>query len=507
MSFQRPPALPVPTSLVLASTGCNCACDNEGELSAPAAVLIFVAQRKPEPPFPPVSPPDVTQPPPTPPSTCAPGGLWTFLLYLDADYKDEGQLSRAYQNALSQLNSLNHACIQIAIQLDGPGTGDTLRLYKGPGQSLTPSDSLTAEVGMDEVQALSAFIAWGQQQLPADHYYLALANHGDGVRGTLWDHTSNPNGTAYLRVAALRTALEDEQVLPIDILHLDSCSMALLEVAYQLRNKVQYLIASQYLGWSFFAYGDYARYAGDYPEPAGLARQIVQRYGALAANHQVPTTLSVLDLRRIEPVKNGLDALAVRLKACVGNDDLSRHRHQQLESIRRQSQQFDSNVSYTNDELDAYVDLLDWLEQLRNANLNSEITAATIQLQAEFTHTDKLILENYALSNPLPKYYANGQFIDLNRANGLSIYYPLEGTRQVTSATATSNTLPYTQLFADYLDHKLFDFTRVSRWDEFLRASFGTPPTDPAQLEPPLPPPAPLTVAVVNAIYLPVVMR
>lgn len=480
--------------------------DNERDLSAPATVLVFVAQRKPTPPLTPVPTPDVQLPPPTPPAVCLPGGLWTFLLYLDADYLDGGHLDRAYQNALTDLGSVNHACIQVAIQIDSPGMGDARRYYKRPGEKLQLSPTLTTtEIAMDDPQALSAFVAWGQKQLPADHYYLALANHGDGVRGTLWDHTSNPNGTAYLRVAALRSALEDARILPIDILHLDSCSMALLEVAYQLREKVKYLIASQYLGWSFFAYGDYARYAGDYPEPATLAQQIVRRYAALAASRQLPATLSVLDLRRIEPVKNGLDDLAVLLKAWVGNDSQSRQRHQQLEAIRRQSQQFDSNLTYTNNELDVYVDLLDWLGQLRDANLNHELTAAAVQLLGEFTRTDKLILENKALNHLLPKYYADGQFVDLSHATGLSIYYPLEGQARVTSAMAANSAFPYTQLFADYLDHKLFDFTRVSHWDEFLRASFGTPPSDPTQLDLPLPPAAPLIPP--QAVYLPVVMR
>ena len=42
------------------------------------------------------------------------------------------------------------------------------------------------------------------------------------------------------------------------MLHLDACSLNLLDVAYEVRDNVKTLVSSQYLGWSYFAYDDYA---------------------------------------------------------------------------------------------------------------------------------------------------------------------------------------------------------------------------------------------------------
>jgi hypothetical protein len=291
--------------------------------------------------------------------------------------------------------------------------------------------------------------------------------------------------------------------------------MALLDGVYQLRGKVDYLIASQYLGWNFFAYADYARYAGEYPQPKELAQQIVNRYAALAESYALPYTLAAIDLQRIEPVKNGLDALALLLKAWLNNDDPNRARHQQLEAIRGSSQFFDSNGNFTNSPLDSYVDLHDWLTKLHVGALNPEITASAGQLLTELERSDGVILASRALSNSLPGNYAGGALVDLSGAHGLSIYYPLEGNLRPEAQAATlgdrvetvaaSQPISYTQLYADYLAHRRFDFTRVTRWDEFLQAAYGAP-TSNAAVEPPPPPSAPLAVPA-RAIYLPVVMR
>jgi len=471
--------------------------DDEGEWSAPDTALIFVDEQ-------------VTTP------ACPVGNLWTFLLYLDADYNDGGQLFNTYLRAFAALDTLNHPCVQVFMQLDGHA-GATRRFYKEPGAKFNEIAEFQSEVQMDTMDALRDFTTAGQTKLPADHYYLAIADHGDGARGIAWDHTSAADDSAYLTADEIRQALASPGVLPVDILHLDACSMALLDVAYQIRGKVKYLIAAQYLGWDFFAYADYARAVGDHPQPKALAQQIVNRYAALAESYQAPYTLAALDLQRIEPVKNGLDALALLLKAWVRNDDQSQARRQQLAAIRASSQFFDSNGNFTNSPIDNYVDLQDWLTKLHASAINPEITNHAQRLIAELqrtTENEGVILVNRVQNGYLPARYGVSSEIVLSGAHGLSIYYPVEGEPRATflATAAADNQTPllasgnftYTQIYADYLAHKQFDLTRVSRWDEFLQATYGAPaPNTP--LEPSLPPAAPLDVP--KVVYLPVVMR
>ena len=103
--------------------------------------------------------------------------------------------------------------------------------------------------------------------------------------------------------------------------------------------------------------------------------------------------------------------------------------------------------------------------------------------------------------------------IDLQRANGISLYYPAEGTDllalppdlPVGDTLAASTPYSYTAIYADYLKNQLFDFTRAARWGEFLQVAYGTPPEgSPLELPSvPLAPPAPPS----NRLYLPVVMK
>lgn len=488
---------------------------DSGEWSEPTTYYVYVAHRRPVAATPPPTP--VPGQTPTPITTCPAGSLWTFLLYLAADYADQGSLSSAYSEARAALATVNNGCVQFAIQIDGPASisqptiGDTRRWVVRPHQPPEPALEI-GEASTADGEALAQFIIWGQHTLPADHYYLAIADHGDGARGIAWDHTTDLNNNAYLSAAAIRNVLERTDIAKIDIVHLDACSMGLLDVAYQLREKVKYLLTSQYLGWGFFAYADYAQAVTVAIPPADLAARIVDRYAALAKHLGLPYTLAAWNLTRIEPVKNGVDALAILLKAWVGNDN-NHARRDQLNGLRNESQSFNSDLDYINTPLDAYLDLFDWLAHLQRANLNADITLAATKLLAELQRADGLILANSAQSNHLPPQYHNGAAVELGGAHGVSLFYPLEGEMRLalpaqavqSAAIADTPVFSYTQLYADYLNPRLFTFTVATHWDEFLRAAYGAPGPD-TPLAPPSPPLAPLLVPK-QAIYLPVVMR
>jgi hypothetical protein len=484
-----------------------------GEWSDPATYYVYVAHRRPVE----ITPTPTPRETPPPITTSPAGALWTFLLYLDADYADEGNLSSAYSQARTELATVNNGCVQFAIQIDGPASigqptlGDTRRWVVRPHQSVEQPLEV-GEANMDAADVLAQFINWGQESLPADHYYLAIADHGDGARGIAWDNTTDLNNSAYLTAAKIRSVLERTDIAPIDILHLDACSMGLLDVAYQLRAKVKHLIASQYLGWGFFAYAAYAQEVSTSITPAQLASKIVNRYASLAEHFGVPYTLAAWNLTRIEPVKNGVDALAVLLKAWVRNDNGNQDRLMQLNDLRNDSQFFDSEGNYVNSPLDGYLDLFDWLTSMQSANLNADITLAVTNLLNELQRSDGLILTNRAQSNHLPPQYHNGDAVDLSGAHGVSIFYPLQGDLRLALplqaanavALAETTTYSYTQLYADYINHRLFDFTLASRWDEFLRAVYGAPSAA-TPLEPSPPPVAPLDVP--RQGYLPLIIR
>lgn len=225
-------------------------------------------------------------------------------------------------------------------------------------------------------------------------------------------------------------------MLPIDILHLDACSMALLDVAYEVRHKVDYVIAPQYIGWSFFAYADFSRYITEWTEPDQLATLIAQRYANLAAAYNLPYTISALDMSRIEQLKKAVDELAKQLKSWVNIDtNASGRRMRMFRDIRGlslddRSQFFDSNNNYLNTPRDGYVDLQDFAERVARAELTPDVTKAAADLLAEYNRPDSVVLTNLhssVVDLPGKQREATEVPIDLTRASGLSLFYPAEG--------------------------------------------------------------------------------
>jgi hypothetical protein len=118
------------------------------------------------------------------------------------------------------------------------------------------------------------------------------------------------------RVAGQIAAFVDR---PLEFLGMDACLMANVEVAYELRHAVRYLVASEELvpghSWPYGAiFGDLC--ACPAQNGADLARRAVERYGEYyAANPPAngDVTKVAVDLGRIGETARAIDALAMAL--------------------------------------------------------------------------------------------------------------------------------------------------------------------------------------------------
>lgn len=417
---------------------------------------------------------------------------WAMLLYLAADYPDGGALYNRFAEVIDQL--CTHAItntVGIAVQLDGPRNDDTTRMRIDPGQPCNPATLYDPipEQAMDTSAALAEFIAWGQTNFPSARYYLSIGNHGQAVRGIAWDNTSDLaddhgalNYSAYLTVNELGEALRMTNTLPVQVLHLDACSMNLVESAYELQNRTEFLIASQYLGWDYFAYAGYAQAMNNTATPEGVAQAVINRYAELAEAEHRPYTLAALDMRRATPALTAINDLAAELIALLDNAPANRAL---LAQLWEETAKFESSGNLVNDPSDMYIDLVQWTRLVQTRISSQAVQGRAATLLAELTGPQHFIFANRRQSNRL-LVSNRDELINLEQANGVSIFYPGD---------------PDSTEYQLYTTNRLFNFTRHSRWPKLLAAALG------ATINP-RPPSAPLTpLTGGKELFLPLIVR
>ncbi|HEU4322360.1 MAG TPA: clostripain-related cysteine peptidase [Roseiflexaceae bacterium] len=384
-----------------------------------------------------------------------PEETWTMLLYLDGDtlpgslapYMDD----TTPQGALFRLKrGLGGAQVPVVAIYDGPGQGDSmLVVLDGDHSESIP----VGEIDMGSPQTLVDFVRWGQQRAPADHFYLALADHADSINGIAWDTSSGP--IARLTPNDLRQALlvlSEGGARPIDLLHLDACLLGTLEIAHQLRGMVRYLVVSEGLAWSAFSYERYRAAIGTHTTPADLARAVVDAYAARVSEvrlgeEPLPYTIAALDMALVDGVTAAANAFAIEAQRFALADPENRTG---LARLRDQAQFIDANADLALSSEETFLDLGDWAGLVQRTVGDAALRDAAGALRVAL---DQLVLYERHASGSY-----QGRRVNLSRATGLGLYYPAYADAQ---------------LYQNYT-HSGLSFPIDSNWDEFLAAALPT---------------------------------
>ena len=253
--------------------------------------------------------PQLSEPPVsnfTPPAPASGSGqTWTIMLYQDADDQVLEKDIFVDFNEAERVGSSDNVRIvsQIdrfagAYQGDGNWTG-ARRYYLTQDSDLNRINSQVVqdlgEVDMSDGQSLVDFVQWAASTFPADHYVLILSDHGMGWPGGWSDpapggYDSNNAPLAsrlgeniYLNELdqALQESLQSTDIGKFDILGMDACLMAQLEVMAALQPYAHYAVASEEtepaLGWAYASFlGDLVRDPD--MDAAQLSKLIVDSY-------------------------------------------------------------------------------------------------------------------------------------------------------------------------------------------------------------------------------------
>ena len=271
---------------------------------------------------------------------------WTFIVYIAGDNSLDtslggDQLRRDINKMETADNSTD---VNIIVLADKNGDENTY-IYKiqhdtdtytinTPTKSVSEEllPSTTNELNTGDPSMLVVFSTWAIANYPAKHYCLVVWNHGGGwwpkspklKKGIAWDDTSDND---YLTMAELETALSQVKTYlgkNIDIVGLDACLMSQIEVAYQIKDCADYIVASEEneQGWPYDGILTELISNPNY-DPKTLSQKIVEIWDKAYSDDTVSyfstilenRTASAIDLSQIGNLATAINNFADELKA------------------------------------------------------------------------------------------------------------------------------------------------------------------------------------------------
>lgn len=397
---------------------------------------------------------------------------WTFMVYLDADNNLE---SAGIDDFLEMASVGSTTEVNIVVQMDrhphsdppyysdayGDWTGTRRFLVQsGDDPGVTPVQDL-GEQNMGDPAVLQGFVEWAVTNYRADHYALAIWNHGDGWRTlhkrmlerALDAESRGESGWAVARGVAtddtdgdmlymkeVQTALEAAKqrlqdrhnlAVKVDVVGFDACLMGMVEVAYALRDVTNYMVGSEELepgdGWPYDAIlGDLT--ATPAMTPTQLADLIVTEYGS---SYSSGITQSAVDISKMGNLLSKVNAFA----------NTAHGEWSELEAARTNTIQYHPWWSASC----WGVDLWDFADEVHSRVVSPTIKTAALDLK---TAIDDFVVSEHHSSN-------------MAGSHGIAIYFP-----------------PTQAVFNDDPDHTGYeesntfmpvDFVKYSKWDNWLQ--------------------------------------
>ncbi|MGH8081678.1 MAG: clostripain-related cysteine peptidase [Lysobacter sp.] len=303
---------------------------------------------------------------------------------------------------------------------------------------------------MGDKQTLAEFIKWGTENYPAKRTMLVIWNHGQGFRAAPGKAThrsvsfDDESGNALYNAdvaAAIKTALGEGKKL--DIVSFDACLMAMIEPAYELRDRANFLVGSEELepgeGW------DYGFLANLAKQPAttnaeGLGKFVVDSYKNYYTNSPSGhTTLSSIDLSKAGLVADALDSVTESLTTAA--------EYKAARDARKGMTPYDESLG---------VDIGGWLALLKTKPIDADSKAAISDAQAALALAVKA---NYSSGNNEDGLYKGD--------TGLAVFFP-QSAKEFNSDSSSDG---YKVSNTD----RPIRYVQESKWPGFLKTVFSAP--------------------------------
>ena len=170
------------------------------------------------------------------------GREWTLLMYWDADNNLEFCTEfaiDAWTNALSSDDEVSLVAYVDILSENGTWIYD---IHDGECHTAETWEELDSS----DPATLQRFVEYGLENYPAEKTMLVVQDHGYSWRGVCLDETDGGDIMLIDGMAqAIREARATNDGVGVDLFALDACSVATMEIAYELRDTVDWFAASQ----------------------------------------------------------------------------------------------------------------------------------------------------------------------------------------------------------------------------------------------------------------------
>lgn len=240
---------------------------------------------------------------------------WTLMMYFNGDNKLQS-IMELYLNYIQDIPY--EPMIQLIVLIDGKPVEDT-KLYHIMNNQLIELD-WEEESDMDDAFTLEQFIQTARSNYPASHYGLFIeSNKGSAWQGLCYDEHGDGTMITMPELQQLLDTATNQGTSKIDILGIESCMTGNTELAYQVKDYVNILIAGPECGLVApaqgigFPYQAFINELVDQPEmtPAEVSESIVENF--LCVNEpsmKTKTNLLAVDLSKMNDLAAGYDELA-----------------------------------------------------------------------------------------------------------------------------------------------------------------------------------------------------
>jgi Mg-chelatase subunit ChlD len=362
---------------------------------------------------------------------------WTVMAYLNGDNNLE---SNEIAKFLAMANVGSNQDLNIIVQLDRSTKSNNAQGYTAAyddwtdarrgivNSGNTPSSSWGTSIGevdMGDASTLANFVNWATTNYKADNYALFISDHGGGVNTGV--SIDNSSGDDWLTVSELSTACSS--ISHLNLIGFDACLMGMVEVAYQLKNYADVMVASENISYRL-DYSTVLKPIKDNPvmNAQTYGSEIVKAYKTTYASNNY-ITLSEINLSQISNLATNLNNLADYMLLSATGDDWSAvykaHNDSQILPVDLVSGKISNNYQY--------YDLGDWMTRITSSSASADVIA---KAQNVIDALSSAVIANHAGSGITAK--------------GLSIY------------------APFSELDSYYKDPANVAFVNDTDWDPFV---------------------------------------